>query len=511
MVPVVATGQCRKSFERAARPSHPSPMNSFLTWRYPLAVAAWFLGAGTVGRAAVDADAAYTIIVSQATLARPEWKQVVAALGEKHRAQTVTFATQVAECLPELRTQFPRYACFVARPEEATREFVAEVHRLTRRLDDDPYADVFWGILTGYDAANALRIARHREPLIIHKAAAGTDLELSNCEAGVWFCELNAGHSVRKEKGGSPQRTTNGPADSTESIVKLLNDYRPDLFVTSGHATERDWQIGFRYRNGFFKCAHGELYGLDTQGRKFPVHSPNPKVYMPVGNCLMGHIDQPDCMALAWLNGAGVMQMFGYTVPTWFGYAGWGGLDYFVEQPGRYTFTEAFFANQLALEHRLTSAFPDLLDATSDENGRPSQAITLTDAARAAKLTANDGRGLLFDRDVVAFYGDPAWSARMAPQDCAWDQQLTVKDGTYTLELKPRRGAETFKPVNLNGSQRGGRPIIAFLPTRVKAVRLRAGAEFKPVITDNFVLLPNPGECDPALAYRVVFTAQLAR
>lgn len=471
-----------------------------------MAVAA--LSSSAQPSAAATAD--YAVVVSERTLALPEWAQVVTTLNQQHRAPTLTFATNVAECLPALRTQFPRYVCFVTQPTEATREFVAEVHRLTRRLDDDPYTDVFWGILTGYDAANAVAIARHQTPLTIRKVGAGTDVELTKCEEGRWFCELNAGLRVQKDKGGAAQRTT-GPADSTAAIVQLLNEYQPDLFVTSGHATERDWQIGFRYRNGYFKCAAGELYGLDTQGEKHPVRSLNPKVYMPVGNCLMGHIDRPDCMALAWLNSAGVKQMFGYTVPTWFGYAGWGCLDYFVEQPGRYTFTEAFFANQLALEHRLTSAFPDLTDATSDENGRPSKRIALTDAARAANLTANDGRGLLFDRDVVAFYGDPAWEARMAAGDCAWDQSLAVKDGTYTLTLKPRQGTNTFQPVNLNGSQRGGRPIIAFLPHRVKSARVVAGGEWQPVLADNFILLPNPGTCDPARDYRVVFTAEIIR
>ena len=41
------------------------------------------------------------------------------------------------------------------------------------------------------------------------------------------------------------------------------------------------------------------------------------------------------------------------TIPTGYGYGGWGCLDYFVEQPGRYTFTEAFLANHHALVQRL--------------------------------------------------------------------------------------------------------------------------------------------------------------
>lgn len=484
-------------------PSLPAPLTKFV-------LTALVLAASSAAPRAVGPPGGYVVVAAEATLARPEWRAVVDALREKHSAPLLTFRTNVAECLPELRSRFPRYACLVTPPEMATREYVAAIHRLARGLDDDPYTDLFWGILTGYDAANALRIARHAEPLTVRKVAAGTEVELPLCEEGVWFCELNAGRVVRKERGGAPTTST-GPADSTAAIVETLNAYRPDLFVTSGHATERDWEIGFRYRNGRLRHADGRLFGLDTEGRRWPVDSPNPKVYLPVGNCLMAHIDRPDCMAAAWLNSAGVMQMFGYTVPTWFGYAGWGCLDYFVEQPGRYTFTEACFANLIALEHRLFAAFPDLVDATSDANGRPSQPIRLTDAARAARLTVGDARGLLFDRDVMVFYGDPAWIARMPPADCAWDQTLAVADGTFTLEIKPRRGADTFKPVNINGSQRGGRPIFAFLPERVKEVRVLAGADLRPVVADNFILVPNPGVCDPERAYRVVFTAEPMR
>ena len=81
----------------------------------------------------------------------------------------------------------------------------------------------------------------------------------------------------------------------------------------------------------------------------------------------MGHIDGPDAMALAFMNSAGVDQMIGYTVPTWYGYGGWGMLDYFVEQPGRFTLAEAFYANQQALIHRLETYFPGAA-TTGDES-----------------------------------------------------------------------------------------------------------------------------------------------
>ncbi len=478
--------------------------------RPPLLLALALLASCLLPSAQVHASSGYVVVVSRATQADPDWKPVVAALVEKHSARVAEFEEAVTEVRPSLRAERPRHVCFVTRPQETSRAFVAAVHRLTRQLDDDPYPDCLWGILTGYDAAAALRLAQHREPLTIRKVASGTEVALEMCEEGVWYCELNQGKVVRKEKGGTPT-VAQGPADSTEALVRTLTDYQADLFVTSGHATERDWMIGFRYRNGFFKHDRGQLYGLDTQNRRFPIQSPNPKVYLPIGNCLMGHIDQADCMALSWMQSAGVVQMLGYTEPTWYGYGGWGVLDFFVEQPGRFTFTEAFFANQLALVHRLTTFFPELTQASPDARGRPSVTPKLSDRARAAGLTLQDARGLLFDRDVVAFYGDPAWTARLADAPKAFDQRLTADGDRFVFEIVPRRGEQSFATINRNGSQRGGRPFVAFLPHRVEHVQLVEGADLDPVIADDFILVPHPGTCDPAKTYRVTFTAHPVR
>jgi hypothetical protein len=421
----------------------------------------------------------YVVVVSQSTHDQLDWKPVVEALVKKYDAKVIVYENVVTESLVELQERFPRYTCFVAKPTEATRQLVADVHRLTRQLDDDPYTDTRWGILTGYDAANAMAIAQHAEPLVVRKVASGTEFALQCCEQGLWYDELVKNKMVRKQPGGRIERLQ-GPDDTTAALVDTLNEYQPDLFITSGHATERDWQIGFRYRNGQFRCANGRLYGLDTQGQKHPINSPNPKVYLPVGNCLMGHIKDRDAMALAWMNSGGVKQMLGYTVTTWYGYGGWGCLDYFVEQPGRYTLSEAFLANHHALVHRLGDPATD----------------------------AGDQRGLAHDRDVVAFYGDPAWEARMAPGKPAYEQTLATNDGLYTFEIRPHLGDKSFAPVNTNGSQRGGRPFVHLLDRRIKEVQIVEGSDWKPVITDDFILVPRPKRCDPSRTYRVVFRAE---
>ncbi|MCP4375126.1 MAG: hypothetical protein GY794_02945 [bacterium] len=445
-----------------------------------IAMVAIAIAMSTTPAQAAKTKGGYMVVVSSKTYAKTGWKKVADTLKTKHDAIIYQYKTSPSEALPTLKKHFPKYACFLATPDEAGKKFVASVHQLTRKLDDDPYTDLLWGILTGYDAANALNIAKHTTPLLIKRVASGTDLAMEMCTEGIWYCELKQHRMVRKRPGGTATEEK-GPADTTQALADTLNTYKAQLFVTSGHATERDWQIGFRYRNGSFRCKDGQLYGLDTKGKRIGIKSPNAKVYLAIGNCLMGHVNSRDAMALAWMNSAGVMQMVGYTVPTWFGYGGWGCLDYFVEQPGRYTLTEAFFANHHALVHRLDGA------------------------------SGQEAKGLKFDRDVVAFYGDPAWEARMAPLPNAWSQKLTETDGKFTFTITPNRGAKTFEPINTNGSQRGYRPIIAYLPHRIKDVKIIKGAGLKPTITDNFILIPNPKTCDPKKTYELTFTASKAK
>ncbi|MFP6762755.1 MAG: hypothetical protein VB858_04030 [Planctomycetaceae bacterium] len=464
-------------------------------------IAVFQISSGTV-----RADS-YSVVVSRATHNDPAWSRVVTALVDKYpHAKVVIWDDSLDKSLPTLQEQHAKYTCFVATPAEAGRQFVADVHRLTRRYDADPYTDTLWGILTGYDAANALQIATDRQPLTVHKVASGTEVALDMCSQGIWYDELVKHKTVSRQRDGKMQEER-GPADTTRALAATLTEGAADLFVTSGHATERDWQIGFRYRNGQFRSKAGRMSGITTQGERFGIHSRNPKVYLPIGNCLMGHIDGPDAMALAWMNDVSVRQMIGYTVVTWYGYGGWGVLDYFVEQPGRYTLTQAFHANHHALVHRLHTCYDDHPQVAAAPGVHNAVAIPPNERGQSLGLTAFDARGLLWDRDTVAFYGDPAWVARLAVRPTAYDQKLTVSGNTYSLKITPRRGTDSFKPINTNGSQRGWRPIIALLDHRVRDVTVTDGGELMPVVTDDFILIPNPRVADLDLDYRVTFTA----
>ena len=204
-------------------------------WTAVAALMMWLTATGQVAMA----EGGYCIVVSRSTYDDPQWKPVVDALIVKHQGTVITFETAVKDSLVDLQKELPRYVCFVAKPTEATREFVAEVNRLTRRIDDDPYTDAVWGILTGYDAACALRIARHKEPLVIRRVAAGTEVELRMCDEGVWYCELNQGKMVRKEPGMEPQqarsaRRTPPRPSSMPSTTISPNSSSPPAMPPSG-------------------------------------------------------------------------------------------------------------------------------------------------------------------------------------------------------------------------------------------------------------------------------------
>ncbi|MGC8886176.1 MAG: hypothetical protein ACP5MG_03350 [Verrucomicrobiia bacterium] len=416
------------------------------------------------------ADFSYAIVASKNTSKDKSWNEVIAILKNKYNGTVFIYTNSIDEIIKSLSQFRPTHTAFVARPSEATRDYVIKVNQITRSLDDDPYGYTIWGIVTGYDAQNAKSIVSAKGPLIIRRVAAGTSVPLEYFEEGVWYSEVKAGFGMEKKQGETP-REISTPIDTTRLLVGELNGVA-DMFVTSGHATERDWQIGYSYKNGSFRSEAGLLYGIDTTGRKFEIKSLHPRVYLPVGNCLMGHIDSSNAMALAWMKSAGVVQMLGYTVPTWFGYMGWGVLDYFAEQPGRFTFSEAFFANQQALIWCLQN--------------NP------------------NSKGHLFDRDVVAFYGDPAYEARLKPAPSGWDQNLVFSNDTYTLTIRLLKGEKSFSLLDPNGSQRGGRPIFQFLPERLHKVQLVESDGLNPVITENFVLVPQPSKPYREV-YKVVF------
>jgi len=396
----------------------------------------------------------YAVAVSRSCVG-PGWEAVVRALVEKHEADKevrVFRFGDVGELSGPLSRFDPKYVAFVVPWREVTREFVREVWRLTRSLDADPFGDAIWGIVTGLTPEDALKLASAPRRLPLRFALLKTAANwLKFFPEGVYFSEGRRGDMWKKEAGGPIVRTLGGPPDTTEPIVSLLNSGKVHIVVTSGHASEHDWQLGYSFRDGQFVSKAGRLLGIDTKGRKFEIRSANPKVYYAPGNCLIGHISDSDCMALAWIRSGGAVQFAGYTVPTWFGYMGWGMADYLVKCPGKFTFAEAMFlANQALLL--------DLLGSTPGINRK----------------------GLEYDLNAVAFYGDPGVEARVVPEGSP----------AYEIEVEASPGAKVKVRFALRLSSPGevDKPAGAFLPFRLRRARV-VEADGKGVVTDDFVLL----------------------
>lgn len=422
----------------------------------------------------VRADRSYAVVVSRETAAKEGWKEVVRALRDKYDASLLIYPSgRVTDALPHLKELHPRYAAFVAVPEEAGRHFVVSVHRLTRKLDDDPYTDLRWGIVTGYEAADALRIAKRRKPLVIGSAASSMGPGcFKSLDHGFASSETDPSKFWIKCKGTDIEEKKVAP-DPVKALVDAFNSQSPDMFITSGHATERDWQVIYNRNMGSFRCRDGQLYGLNSQRKTFDINSPGTKIYLPMGNCLIGHVPDRNCMALAWMHTGGVCQMFGYTTVTFHGYMGWGIGNYFNNQ---YTLSEAFYFNNQSLIWELQKDFPDKANVEFDRFDHRS----INQMVRKHQLRDRKLIGHLWDRDSVAFYGDPAWEAHQSVDDPAWKVRWEHKDDAVAITVAVLRDGTW-----------GKRPLAVPFPTRLTRIQdVECSHGLEPLVTDDFALLP---------------------
>ena len=436
----------------------------------------WLRAADVLPR--VPGKQSYVVVASEATAKAEGWQAVIAALRQKHDASLILYPEgRVAAALPALKRIHPRYAAFVTPPEAAGRSFVVAIHRLTRKLDDDPYTDLRWGIVTGYEAADALRIARRSDPLIINSAASSMGPgSFKSLDHGFASSEGDCTKFWIKKQGAETEESKVDP-DPVKSLVEAFNTQSPDLFVTSGHATERDWQVIYNKNQGSFRCEDGQLFGLNSSKERFDINSPGVKIYMPMGNCLIGHVPGKECMATAWMHTGGVHQMFGYTSVTFHGYMGWGIGSFFGNQ---YTLSEAFFFNNQSLIRELQTLFPEQADIEFESyEHRGIQQLARKHGIGDRKLM-----GHLWDRDAVAFYGDPAWVARHRLTDPAWKASWSHTGESVEIKVDV-----------LKDGKWGNRPLAIPFPVRLGRIRgIDCSHDLTPVVTDDFALLPVMGK-----------------
>lgn len=447
------------------------------------------------------ADGGYTVLVSKQTDADPAWHKVVQALVTKHHATVITFEGDVATAKDALAAQMPLYTAVVAKPEELGRGFVAKTHRLMRKLDADPYTDTIWGIVTGLSADDALALVSDSKPLVMKRAVTTTGVNgglfeqmftVSDGSEGAWTFKAADGTTTN----GGTKDDAERKSDRGTLFGQRFDEIKPDVIVSSSHGFENG--IEMPWSHGMLAGRNGDLVilpqnpgkdGAPGKGLGKPVKvaaSGNPKVFLPVGNCLVGHIDPKhtkDSLILAMQRSAAVRQSVGYTIETWFGRGGWGTLGLLQSQPGKFTVAEAWFFNQQQLVEDLRTKYPKAAVFDYDWTDKSSVESFMA-AAQKAGISGQekDEMGLAFDRDVVALYGDPAYDARLDASK--WKAPFTAKldesgkDRTLTVTVTD---AEAFK--GFHG------PAMLVFTSRCPNPQVQGTLPEGSILADNFLIV----------------------
>lgn len=325
----------------------------------------------------------YAVVASPETLALPEWREAAISLQLKHatEANTRILASTPTNSIEMLRALRPRFVAFLMRPDEFDNATIVALKKMMRAIDDDPYDDAIWGIVTGPDASTAQRIAKSTSPGIIESVLATTGVgeDVASGRVAVISDAYPKGEWWEKDMHAKVTRHSE-TGSVVHAFVELWRDMDPELIVSSSHATERNLEMPFSLgnivaTNGIFAATPQVAWQGEYQSLAAPSKE---KVWIAPGNCLIAnHLDDKD-MVMTALSFGKVNQFVGYIKPTWFGFAGWTTWRYFGAL-GYPLSASHFAAEQLLLRRLETGEYKDELEL----------------------------KGLLWDREGTVFYGDP--------------------------------------------------------------------------------------------------------
>lgn len=445
----------------------------------------------------------YVVVTSENVKADKGWMEVVATLQKRHKATVLYYAENIAEVEDALRELSPRYVAFVEKPERLNREYVMEGHRMSRRIDADIYADYLWGIITGYTPADALRmLERCAKPFVVC-TALNTTVAMSDGrhfdrmaymsdggEGAGWWGEKLVGELESKKYYA-------GKWEILGTWVKKYKELDPDVLITSSHATERNLEMPFSVGN--LKSKSGRLFA-DFMTPEFLDGTSHPRVYFAAGNCLIGNIDNnPESMAVAWLSGMNATSMVGYVVTTWYGRNGWGGLKYWASNAGRLTLAQAIYLNQQDMLHTEYCWDPKILKVeypfTEDSFGEQDEFKRIFEKTTGKKAT-KDQMGFVHDRNVLAFYGDPAWDVKLQPVGKPGYQvtfKVRGKKCYVIICTNDYFNGDLMRDDKLKQEHVSDIPFAYYFPKRLKNPRLAAGQSWDVALAEDFILLYN---CD---------------
>ena len=458
----------------------------------------------------------YTVIITESTAKDPAWNAVADALVAKYPGAQKKVVPAVTEkaVAAALRETEARYAAIVLKPEEVGRTTVNNLHRAARKVDDDVWGDCMWGIVTGYTADDAMRIAKDTKPLVIERLLATTNVGWHHFDYS--YCITDWTNSPILEQTGGVEPTTITYTDATAEGKQLIEEGfqtlfadrlskgKPQMVVSSSHATQFNLEMPFS--RGLIFPSENRFYQLKkTQMRDFfaplsaalrgnasglaklaktlecPAIEPDgtTRIWLAAGNCLFGNAQySKHSMAVTALSAYTCNQVVGYTVPSWYGNGGWGTLSCFFDSANGTSLAEAWYINNQFILADTQKLDAKLLNVrfNDDEIGARLQNDVFRSGAALTQKNAKDALGLVHDRDVVAFYGDPAWSASLdcskspCPVSIKWEspKRFTV---TANMDHKGRLGV--------------------WFPTAATGKDAKECSVEGAILTDDFVLIPH--------------------
>lgn len=449
------------------------------------------------------------------------WKEVANTIALKHNAEVVTFVELPREALDTLRSNNPRYVAIVDMPENIGRDYVIDLHMMCREVDNDIYGDFMWGIITGYDAAAAMRMVDNStEPLLV-KDAVATIMELNSAkwfDNYAWVDDHTRGlWGYKNGRNGEIVTDTVAKEQVLDKFRELYEAYDPDLIVTAAHATQQNLEMP--YSLGHIKPRNGKLYtqNIFTGEERDIVESGKRRVYTAVGNCLIGDMNNTnESMAAAWMNGSNVATMIGYVVTTWHGRSGWGALKYWVTNPERYTLADAVYINQQDFLHQQNEWYPELINERYEYCDKFMEELT-TAANRLSEVLGRevdmnnaadwDMMGFWHDRDVLVYYGDPMWKINLQSvekeNDYTVNSSVRVDKCVVTITTGANFSLERMAGDKFKQEHVLDLPFSYIFPERLVNPRLAEGENWDAVVDENFLLVYNP-EFEPNSTYEIV-------
>lgn len=465
------------------------------------------------------AAAEYLTLVSKSTSEDPQWKAVGDKLAKIHSGASAIWDGSEKDLVRLLQEHQPRYLAIVSKPEQLRSATIRAINRATRGVDADPWTDCRWGLISGNTAADAMRVVETREPLVIKRALTTTGIDLDLVESGLTLSDGAKGDYTLKARGGKAEQAKWDGEKLPAGTISLFADYwnrnDPQLIVSSSHATqfnlEMPWGLGLiashggkfhvltqQQRNEFARFLGGAMFTgdpkqlgewIDTTKAPTLEAGKSPRVWHAAGNCLIGDaMGTGESMAITALS-SGFRQMVGYVVPTWYGNNGWGSLKLWQQSRGGLNLSESFYLNLQSLMDETMTRFPGAMEVNFDsddiEAGLKSdrQFIgglnALIPKLKVQEKDQKDLLGLIHDRDVVAFWGDPLWDARFDPKVLPHPliRVWRKKEGVLTLHLKANADFEGA--------------YALWLPARIRDPKLGIpeNAKVDALAADDFLLI----------------------